>query len=231
MSGNGWFRMHRGWLKNPALKNNDYKVLWLYLIESVAFTDLTIDRFGCPVSINRGQYMTSLRRLSLDVNMSIRSLRTALKTFVNHGMIDLKTDTGTTLVTICNYSIYQDSFEKATQERHRSDTQKKEGKEIKENKSDKLWKIFIDSYPQGVLDSGKPRRWPKSGRDSARKIFDEVVKDVTAEQLVECAKNYALSGEKFIYNPKKWLQSDGWKDWIESAKKKNFWEDGFENRI
>ena len=230
MEGQGWFKIHRGWSKTPALRNNDYKVLWLYLIESVAFTNLTIDRFGFPVSIKRGQYITSLRRLALDVDMSVRSLRTALKAFQNHKMIELKTDTYSTLITICNYSIYQDIREKPTQLRHTSDIQNKEVKELKEDKRDGQWKNFIDEYPQGVLDSGKPRRWPKSGRDSARKVFDEITKSVSAEVLINSAKNYALSGEKFVYNPKKWLQTECWKDW-ERVEKRRFWDDGFESKI
>jgi len=226
----GWIKIYRGWSKNPALKNNDYKALWLHLIKAVAFADVVIDRFGYPIKIKRGEYLTSLRRLALDVDMSVRSVRTALKVFQNHNMIEVKTDTGSTLITVCNYSIYQDIREKPTQLRHTSDIQKKEVKEVKENKSDVDWNFFIDHYPQGVLDSGKPRRWPKSGRDSARKVFDDIVKSVSAEILIKSAKNYALSEEKFIYNPKKWLQTECWKDW-ENVEKKNFWDDGFKEEM
>ena len=136
----GYFKMWRGWAKNPALKNNnDYRYLWLYLIESCAFVDTTVDRFGFPIEVKRGELIISLRRLASEVNITERSLRTALKTFENHEMIVLKTDTGTTQITLCNYDVFQDDLKKPTQERHRSDTQNKEVKEIKKKEREKWW--------------------------------------------------------------------------------------------
>ena len=132
--------MWRGWAKHPALRNdNNYRYLWLYLIEQCAFNDTVIDRFGFPVEVKRGQFFTSLRKICSDVGMSERSVRTALKCFVNHDLIVIKTDTRWTQITLCNYDVFQDDLKKPTQERHRSDTQNKEVKEIKKKEREKWW--------------------------------------------------------------------------------------------
>ena len=137
--------MWRGWAKHPALRNdNNYRYLWLYLIEQCAFSDTVIDRFGFPVEVKRGQFFTSVRKICSDVGMSERSVRTALKCFVNHDLIVLKTDTRWTQVTLCNYDVFQDDQKKPTQERHKSDKQKKEGKEMKIKKEREKW--WEDGY-------------------------------------------------------------------------------------
>ena len=136
--------MWRGWAKHPALRNNnDYRYLWLYLIEKCAFVDTTLDRFGWPIKVKRGDLIMSYRKLASEVNMTERSIRTALKTFQNHEMIVLKTDTGTTQITLCNYDVFQDDINKPTQERHRSDTQKNKVKEIKIKERGEWWQNGI----------------------------------------------------------------------------------------
>ena len=136
----GYFKMWRGWSQHPALKNdNNYRYLWLYLIEQCAFTDTIVDRYGYPVEVKRGQFFTTLRRICSDVNMGERSVRTALKCFVNHDLIVIKTDTKWTQITLCNYDVFQDDQKKQTQSRHKTDKQKKEGKEMKIKEREKWW--------------------------------------------------------------------------------------------
>ena len=136
----GYFKMWRGWAKHPALKNdNDYRYLWLYLIESCAFVDTTIDRFGYPIKVKRGQFFTTIRRLSKETSLSVQAVRTALKAFQNHNLIVVKTNTTSTQITLCNYDLFQDDANKSTQHQHRSNTQKKELKGIRIKKEKENW--------------------------------------------------------------------------------------------
>jgi hypothetical protein len=141
----GYFKMWRGWAKHPALRNdNNYRYLWLYLIEQCAFNDTVIDRYGFPVEVKRGQFFTSVRKISSDVGMGEKSVRTALRSFVNHDLIGLKTDTRWTQVTLCNYDVFQDDSKKRTQDGHKRGEQKKEGKEMKIKKEREKW--WEDGY-------------------------------------------------------------------------------------
>ena len=69
-----------------------------------------------------------------------------------------------------------------------------------------------------MLENGKPRRWPKSGRDSAQNRFREAIRSgATVEQLVLAAVNYAQekSDGMYVKNPKRFLTDGDWKDWLE----------------
>ena len=136
----GYFKMWRGWAKNPALRNNNnYRYLWLYLIESCAFMDTTIDKFGCPVKVKRGDLVTSVAKISKDVNMTVQSVRTALKGFENHKMISVKTNKLSTNITLCNYEVFQDVEKKLTNLQQTINKQRKELKEIRIKKEKENW--------------------------------------------------------------------------------------------
>ena len=140
----GYFKMWRGWAKHPALRNNnDLRYLWLYLIEQCAFSDTIIDRYGYPVEVKRGQFFTSVRKISSDVNIGVKSVRLALKSFENHNLIVLKTDTRWTQVTLCNYDVFQDDLKKGAQQGHNKGKQKKEGKEMKIKERGEWWQNGI----------------------------------------------------------------------------------------
>ena len=69
--------------------------------------DTTIDKHGFPVKIKKGDLITSVSRISRDVNMSVQSVRTALKSFENHKMISIKSNKLSTKITLCNYDLFQ----------------------------------------------------------------------------------------------------------------------------
>tara|TARA_Y100000004_G_scaffold98933_1_gene110821 strand:- start:169 stop:615 length:447 start_codon:yes stop_codon:yes gene_type:complete len=141
----GYFKMWRGWAKNPALRNNNnYRYLWLYLIESCAFMDTTIDKHGFPVKIKKGDLITSVSRISRDVNMSVQSVRTALKSFENHKMISIKSNKLSTKITLCNYDLFQGVEKKLTNHQQTINKQKKEVKGIKIKKEKEKW--WEDGY-------------------------------------------------------------------------------------
>jgi|TARA_B110000908_G_scaffold36958_1_gene44347 hypothetical protein len=93
-------------------------------------------------SVKRGEYITSLTRLSSDLNIPVRQLRTSLKRLVKTGEIDTQTTNKYTKVTILNYDSYQvDEVKKkkeATRKRQTIDTQPTEiSKNIRKKEDNK----------------------------------------------------------------------------------------------
>ena len=69
------------------------------------------------------------------------------------------------------------------------------------------WDEFHSSYPSGLLENGKPRRWPKTGRDSAQILFKQAVASgATVVELCKSATNYAKekADGQYVFNPKKY---------------------------
>lgn len=147
----GYIKLHRRILDWEWYKDNNTKTIFIHLLLNACYDNC---RF-MGNAVERGQYMTSLSRLSSDVNIPVRQVRTALKRLAITGEIDMQTTNKYSLITICNYESYQleesKRKTKVTSKRQAGDTQtthinKKEIKKKNKNNiylgeclSDKLW--------------------------------------------------------------------------------------------
>lgn len=82
------------------------------------------------IQVKRGQVLTSLNRLSERTGLSFRQIRTSLSKLEKTGEIDKQTTNRYTIISIKNYSQYQDIDKQATNKRQTNDNIK-EYKEIK----------------------------------------------------------------------------------------------------
>ena len=60
------------------------------------------------ITINRGQFITSIEQLSIETGISIQSVKTTLKRLRHSKEISTKATSKNTMITICNYDSYQD---------------------------------------------------------------------------------------------------------------------------
>lgn len=212
--------MHRGWMDNPILRDCEERIVWLSIIERAAWADTRTYFNGHVVDVKRGSFFTSLRTLCEYVKWDAKKVSRFLKRLEDCHMIATRSDKGLTQITVCNYDKYNPLG-------HTDDTQcdsKVPHKERINNKKENNiyiqgWDDFHGAYPSGLLENGKPRRWPKSGRDSAQNRFKEAIKDgATVNQLVTAARNYAVekSDGMYVKNPKRFLTDGDWRDWLEA---------------
>ena len=115
----GFIKLHRQiidweWYGDPATK-----AVFIHILLSACYDSCRF--MGNEVS--RGQYMTSLSRLSRDLNLSTRQVRTALSRLEKTGEIDTQTSNRATLITICNYDGYQVEERPKKRKRQTSDKQ------------------------------------------------------------------------------------------------------------
>ena len=106
------------WYSDPLMVH-----LWITLLLMANYED----KKWCGIVIKRGQLVTSFDKLSLQTGMSIRQLRTRLDRLEDCECITKQTTNKYTIVTICNYSSYQDipddNDSQATSKRQSNDNQ------------------------------------------------------------------------------------------------------------
>ncbi|MFD2232781.1 hypothetical protein [Phaeospirillum tilakii] len=141
-SATGHYRMHRGWMDNPALggarESFCRRAAWCWLIENAAWKPRRESIAGRTVELQRGQVTASLRFMAKAWGWSEPAVRRFIERLKTDAMIDAATDAGQMVITICNYDKYQaeagntdaatdaPSDAEATQER-RKEERKKEG--------------------------------------------------------------------------------------------------------
>lgn len=80
---------------------------WQWMISRACWKPQKFDCFGKTIELERGQFVTSIRELSDVFGWSTGVTVRFLNRLKTETMIETQTDTGKTVVTICNYDKYQ----------------------------------------------------------------------------------------------------------------------------
>jgi uncharacterized phage protein (TIGR02220 family) len=150
MAKGNWFKTHRElenhwlWQKKPFSQGQ----AWIDLIMKANHQDRKIPVDGEFVTIKRGQLLTSIRILGERWGWSRTKVVRFLFCLESDLMLIKKSDTKKTLITIINYSVYQDKQDtEVTPKRHQKDTTvtppdtNKKGKKGKEGKEKRIYTV------------------------------------------------------------------------------------------
>ena len=106
---NGWIRLDRAIQDNFLWQEPEALKLWLYLLMAASLTDKATAFNGQMLNIKRGQLVFGLNAASARLNISIRRLRKYLNWFETDDMIDKQITNKFSIISITNYSQYQDA--------------------------------------------------------------------------------------------------------------------------
>ena len=200
----GWIKLHRSlqdcviWAGNEPY---DRRSAWVDLLLLANHEDKEILFDYKPLTIMRGQYLTSVRQLGERWSWSKNRVLKYLKLLESLKMIQRESDTKRTLLTIVNYSVYQDvrdtdmdtgvdtgMYTGGTQEGHgyATNNNEKNDKNEKNKNIDNIEKYnvcfseFWDHYPRKVEKA-------KAYKQYMARLHD----GHTEEELLICCKNYA----------------------------------------
>ena len=126
--GQGWIKLHRKirecdviWDDKPFSRGQ----AWVDLLLMVNHEDKEVMFDGNFNLVKRGQKLTSIRKLSEQWGWSRTKTTKFLNELKKAEMLDIKSDTKKTLVTVINYDVYQvGDEEKEPQKSHRKATEK-----------------------------------------------------------------------------------------------------------
>lgn len=195
----GWISIHRKirecdiWDYDEPFTRRD---AWIDLLLLANHRDKDTIFDGKKITIQRGQYLTSVRKLSKEWHWGKDKTLKYLRLLEMCEMITRDTDSRRTLITIVNYDIYQDTNRviadsikdsKQTVSRQSSATNNNDNNVNNDNNNkyicafDDLWKIY-------------PRKVDKA---RAYKCYQARLKDGYSEdQLLTACKNYAKACEE-----------------------------------
>ncbi len=182
----GFVRAERDRFGHALFRNERFcrGYAWDWLVAQASYQDRTIDVAGKTVKLRRGQLCHSIRYMAEAWNWDKAAVTRYLTRLKTETMIETGTETGQTIITICNYRKYQTRNEKtetpndtqpetaARQQRDSSETKKKEGKRNKRK---------IDISPGGDIGAAfdvwnefaHRGCWPEvraRGQDRAKKL-------------------------------------------------------------
>ena len=176
----GWIKIHRKFLDWQWFEKSEAVHLFIYLLLKANHKDSQWQ----GVDIKRGQFISSLGKISTDTGISLQSIRTLLNKFEKTNEIELKSTNKFTIVTICKYECYQDEIE----QNNNPITNKKQtnNKQLTTNKNDKKEK----NNKELILD-----RWVEY-----RKQIKKPIKEATQETILAKMENFTEEQCNFVIN-------------------------------
>lgn len=144
----GWIKVHRQ-IQDCEIWDSDepydYRSAWIYLLLMANHRDKDIMFNRKPMTIKRGQFLTSIRKLAEHWGWSKVKTASYLSTLEELQMIKKESDNTRTLLTIIKYEIYQgdtDTNEDTNQDTHK-DTDKTPISHKQECKNVRKKEIYI----------------------------------------------------------------------------------------
>lgn len=100
----GYIKINRKILEWEWYRNINTKVLFLHCLLKANWKDGKFEGRG----VKRGSFITSIKKLSLELGLTQDEVRTALKHLIDTGEITKQTTNKYTVITVLNYGLYQD---------------------------------------------------------------------------------------------------------------------------
>ena len=206
----GWIKLHRKMIKWEWFTDVNTCHLFMYCILRANHTD---EKWR-GIEIKRGQFITSLDKLSSATGLSVRQIRTALNKLAMTNELTSKATNKNRLISVVNYESYQEVDKQATSKRQADDKQATTNKNEKNNKKEYMFDEFYSLYPR------------KEARGKAEPAYKKAIKEgATHEEIIRGLKSFNEKIRKdgterrFIALPASWLNAERWKDQYEEKPK------------
>ena len=102
----GWIKLYRQIESHWIWNNSNYLRAWLWMILRANHKENKVLISNNLHIINRGEFITSISKMSEATNMSIQNVRTFLSLLESDSMINKESTSKLTKIYICNYDTY-----------------------------------------------------------------------------------------------------------------------------
>jgi hypothetical protein len=199
----GWISLHRKIQGHWVWQDDKTFKIWVSFLMKANHQDNKFFFDGNIFEVERGSFVTSLKKLAKEFGCSIGKIRRVLILFENDSMIELKTDTKKTQITICNYDDYQDSqHTKSTQKAHQkhtkstqTETNNNDNNENNDNKREK----DVPAVEPNITDKIQLlwiRTWGRNPNIPEREETERLIQKFGDEKVLRIMRKSALRNFK-----------------------------------
>jgi len=143
----GWIKLYRQIESHWIWNNSNYLRAWLWMILRANHKENKVLISNNLHIINRGEFITSISKMSEATNMSIQNVRTFLSLLESDSMINKESTSKLTKIYICNYDTYnshqQTDENNLTNRQQTNNTQLTTDKKEKKDNNEKKRNILM----------------------------------------------------------------------------------------
>lgn len=210
MAEKGWIKLHRSlqdcwvWLADEPF---DKRSAWVDLLLSANHKEVKMMFNGNLITIERGQILTSIRKLSEKWKWSYDKTRRFLQLIEKDGMVLKESDNFRTLITVVKYDVFQDVpitnqsrtsdgiSEHSSERTSEQTSDKQECKELKNVKNniimsisainalfEELWLLYPRKKGKGQISDAKKRKIAEVGKEQMIRAIERYKRYVSTQK-------------------------------------------------
>ena len=113
---NGWIKLYPKLLNNPVvMKDGDHLAVWVYLLLKAVWKPVDVMFGGQTITLKAGELTTGRRIIASELHINESKVQRILKRFENEQLIEQRTDRQCRLISIVNWTEYQQSEQRNEQ--------------------------------------------------------------------------------------------------------------------
>lgn len=182
----GWISLHRKLLEWEWYSDTNTKCLFIHCLLKANHREKKWN----GITVERGQFITGRDKLAQELHMSVRQVRTALDKLKSTNEITIKSTNKYSVITVVNYSEYQDRATKSDQQNDQQATSKRpandqqttttnnvnnnnnENKEIYSAFFENIWKLYPLKKGKSRISDTKKKELHKIGYDKLKACIE-----------------------------------------------------------
>lgn len=226
----GWIRLYRSMLDNflwQEKRTFNKAEAWVDILLRANFEKGTMLINGVKLSLEPGQFATTVLHLSERWGWSRTKVNGFLDVLVHEHMIDIKKTSKYTLITILKWGFYQQEEQqkdiKKTSKEQQKNIKKTQTKNVKNIKNDKNNITPLTPLGEAESKNGFDAFWAvyprKTAKAAASKAWEKLSPDDDLVKIIVCAVEAQTASEqwrrengRFIPYPATWLNGRRWED-------------------
>ena len=208
----GWIKLYRSFASWGWYKKANMVHLFIHLLLTANHKDGEWE----GITILRGQVATGRKSLSEKTGISEQKIRTCLTKLQQSNEITLKSTSKYSIITLCNYGLYQDTQNETNQQltsnQPATNQQLTTNKNLKNVKNVNNKKHLVEQF-ESFWNLYPKRKGKKVGKQVALNMFIKLnFQNGEYGDLMRAVRNY--SDEEYPKDAERFLKNEYWRDWV-----------------
>ena len=188
MNEKGWIKLHRKVLDNPVVcRDSDHLAIWIYLLLNATHEDYETWFGGKKITLHPGQLVTGRKIIAKTLRISEAKTQRVLTCLENEHQIEQQTTTKGRVISLLNWSRYQDAEQQTEQQvnNKRTTTEQQvntiqEHKNIEQKKEVPLGEVLLawNSLPEPIPKVSKIVTGSSRDKKLRKRIADFGIEEV-----------------------------------------------------